>query len=157
MLENWICVFSLLAFPAVYQIKIIVNQGLSNLDFINGANLILSICLLFAPTCLIVVYLFQFSPTKRRYSVLYREFKSEKALTVIMNLLTLSRPYALSVMGLLLPSSFSQYFLLAYNFIHFFLIVVCTPFCLSLVSYLFLLLKSILSIYINTVLLFGEK
>lgn len=157
MLENWICGLSLLAFPSIYQLKIIVSQGLSNLDLTNGANLILSMCLLFAPICLIVVYFFQFSPTKRRYSILYRQLKSEKALATILYLLTLFRPFSLAVMGLMLSSPFSQYFLLTYNFLHFFLVMICTPFCLSLLSHILLLIKCLLSIYINTVLLFGNS
>lgn len=71
MLEGWISMLSLLAFPTLYQIKILTYNGLADLTTSQGFNLIFTAFLLIAPICLFIYHLATFSPKAKRYSVLY--------------------------------------------------------------------------------------
>ena len=155
IIENWICLFSVLSLPAMYQLRIIAKNGLNEISPENGINLVVSICLLLVPLCLFFVYFFHFSPKKKRYSVVYLEMKSESALVVILTILSILRPYFIALFALMLPHPVNHFFCLAYNIIHFLFTLICAPFHLSLITYLLFLSKTLIGLTINVCLLFG--
>jgi hypothetical protein len=63
----------------------------------------------------------------------------------------------ISIFALFLPWPVNQYFVLAFTFMYFFVAVVCAPLCLSLMSYLYLLSKIVLSVYVNIVILVDSE
>jgi hypothetical protein len=74
-LDNWNGLIGLLSFPAMIQLKAQAEKGWQ-MSLWEGVNVGLSVCLLLAGPCLLVIQLVNFSPTIKRYSVLYYEFKS---------------------------------------------------------------------------------